>query len=116
MSKKWSAQIFGSIALLVPQLNMWGLVGYHGAMEVVGVKLSIEVQIRENFPLVFVGLISCILGDSEYTHIYVYMYEYVCISSKASDMIYKSGSHRTTRDSQIPLQGREAPTSVRYEI
>ena len=51
-----------------------------------------------------------------YIYIYVYMYEYVCISSKASDMIYKSGSHRTTRDSQIPLQGREAPTSVRYEI
>lgn len=51
-----------------------------------------------------------------YIYTYVYMYEYVCISSKASDMIYKSGNHRTTRDSQIPLQGREAPTSVRYEI
>lgn len=70
MSKKWSAQIFGSIALLVPQLNMWGLVGYHGAMEVVGGFFQLRSKL-EIFLLVFVGLISCILGDSEYTHIYV---------------------------------------------
>lgn len=76
MSKKWSAQIFGSIALLVPQLNMWGLVGYHGAMEVVGVKLSIEVQIRD-FPLGFCWADFLYIGRfGIYMYICTYMYEY----------------------------------------
>ena len=47
----------------------------HGVMEVVGV--SFKVQIRD-FPLICVGLICSILGDSEEV--------LICTSSKVSDM------------------------------